>query len=91
MTEQEHIVGVAIYMKEDGIVHTLPKPNRHHNIIWMLAPTGKYKLPIFGEQGFITNTGRFVDRIEARKIAEAANQLIERARDKKQLYSEDVW
>lgn len=52
---------------------------RHHNCfatVHMLDPTLKEKA---GDivQGFMTNTDRFVDRIEAAEIAKAANQVDE--------------
>lgn len=43
------------------------------------------------EQGFVTSRGRFVDRIEGKKIAAAAGQLLERASTSSKLFSEDVW
>lgn len=88
----EKIVGVAMLLR-DGEVLKKPKPNRHHNIFrdyFEEHGTG----PFGPTQGFITNRGRFVDREEAWKIAEAAGQLIERAPTDGRggtLYSEDVW
>ena len=44
------------------------------------------------EQGFITNTNRFVDRQEARKIAFDAGQLAGRVvQNNHTLYSEDLY
>lgn len=42
------------------------------------------------EQGFVTNTNRFVNRVEAMKIAREANQLIEETTFS-ELYSEDLY
>ena len=43
-------------------------------------------------QGFITDTDRFVDRYEAKKIAVEAHQLIVPEEETHaELYSEDVW
>ena len=43
-------------------------------------------------EGFLTNTGLFVDRYEAKKIAVAANQLIVPIEETyPALFSEDVW
>jgi len=42
------------------------------------------------EQGFVTNTNRFVNRVEALKIAKEANQLIEETTFP-ELYSEDIY
>lgn len=43
------------------------------------------------EQGFLTNTNRFVDREEGFEIAEVAGQLNERPRWGRTLYSEDLY
>lgn len=64
---------------------------RHHNII-----TLRYEL--LGEptrretsvQGFITNTFRFVDRVEANKIAIAAGQVVGNV-EGDELISEDLY
>lgn len=42
------------------------------------------------EQGFITSTGRFVDRKEAKNIARTAKQLIRDSNNEK-LMSEDIY
>lgn len=43
-------------------------------------------------EGFLTDNDQFVDRIEAKKIAVAANQLIVPLEETyPALYSEDVW
>lgn len=77
-----------------NVVMMVPKPGRHHHIFYELD---RLSAPRFAHvQGFITNTGRFVERVEARKIAEAANQLIPDEeiggiRQHSDLFSEDVW
>lgn len=43
------------------------------------------------EQGFLTNEDDFVDRVEAKKIAREADQLLDRASPLKYLFSEDLW
>lgn len=42
-------------------------------------------------QGFVTNTGRFVGRVEALAIAKQAGQAIKKNGSKRYLYSEDLW
>jgi hypothetical protein len=42
------------------------------------------------EQGFVTSTNRFVNRVDAMKIAREANQLIEETTFL-ELYSEDLY
>lgn len=77
--QQEYILCAAIHF-DDGIsrIHhsrhdtgVVACGYRHHEI-FALRPAGfKGK----ETQGFMTSTGRFVDRIEARKIAEQAGQI----------------
>jgi hypothetical protein len=71
--------------------HAMWPLNRHHDIIRELVRLGR-ETPIKGEQGFLTSTGRFVDRIEARKIALACGQIEEgKSHHKEKLFSEDLW
>jgi len=80
--DSERIVAAAI--REGGIVFTGP---HHHQII-------RYVVPLLGirtskgEQGFITDTNRFVSRAEAARIAFAAGQ---RDEDAGSLFSEQLW
>lgn len=87
----EKIVGVAI-IAHDGSVFSLPAPNRHHHCIRAMAARGD-PTPIRGEQGFVTDSGRFVDRLEAGKIAESNGQATRTAGSYPggELYSEDLW
>jgi len=79
----------------DGTVFTVPRPGRHHTVIAHMREQGKpFRDPKFQQrhvQGFVTDTGRFVDRKEACAIARAAGQLIRKTGGSKTLYSEDVW
>lgn len=74
----------------DGTVYHLPQPARHHNVIRQMHDLGMHD-PKKGEQGFITSEGLFVNRKEAKLIAVAADQLLERASKQDELYSECVW
>lgn len=61
---------------------------RHHNC-FAQGRIFKVKLnKIEHTQGFLTNDNKFVDRIEAAKIAHGAGQTNEL---KKKLYSEDIY
>jgi hypothetical protein len=82
------ITGVAI--KKDGVVYSLPKPNRHHDVIRMMIRDYEVA-PHSGEQGFIDNLGDFYLRKPAKLIAILNNQLIARAGNDEELFSEDVW
>jgi hypothetical protein len=85
----EHILFAAI--KIGAKTYALPRPNRHHNVINSLIEAKLFKAPITGEQGFVTNKGRFVDRIEGLQIATDANQILEKHGNEGQLFSEDMW
>ena len=83
----ERIILAAIKTGENNIATAL-NPGRHDNIIHHLAKSG-FKTPIKGTQGFLTSKGRFVDRVEAKRIAVEAGQVKET--EFRQLYSEDLW
>jgi hypothetical protein len=92
--QQERIAAAAI-RHPDGEVFSVPPPGRHNHVIFLMIESGRYPVDANGErrmsQGFVTNTGRFVDRVEARGIAEEAGQLIDRAQTSSRLFSEDMW
>lgn len=44
-----------------------------------------------GEQGFLTNTGRFVRREPAMRIATEAGQLKGEPMNARRLHTEDLW
>ena len=91
MSNQETIVGVAC--KAYGKLYQLPKPNRHHNLLDIIfAEQGGETQVASDEDGFITSTGRYVNREDGLLIAQAANQIInERHVRGTELYSESVW
>ena len=86
----ETIVAAAVYY--DGLIYSIEAPARHFHILHAMVEKDvddEATHPRY--QGFVTNTGRFVDRYEAAKIARAANQLIRQPTPKDMLTSEDVW
>ena len=87
----ERIVGVAI-RRRDGSVCELAAPSRHHHVIRRLADEGE-PIPVRGEQGFVTDAGRFVDRTEAGRLADANGQAhrTDGSRPGGPLFSEDLW
>jgi hypothetical protein len=90
------ILQVAI-KTDDGIIHTLPRPARHGDIIghlWRLYPAAAGRSASdFGTQGFLLTDGTFVDRADGWIIAVARDQLLTdaRARDVPHLFTEDLW
>lgn len=78
-----------------GEVYSLPPPNRHHNIIWMLAekfPEEDNFNRMDIRQGFLDDQGNFLDRYEALKVALEAKQVKdEKIIRAQRLFSEDVW
>lgn len=73
------IVNAAIL--KDGVIY---RARRHHLIIWEHEPQFFNNC----EQGFVTDTGEFVDREEGAKIAFECGQIKE---PKRILFSEDLW
>ena len=82
----ERIAAAAI--REGGTVYT---GAHHHQIIRYMVPMLKIQT-VTGEQGFITNTNRYVDRKEAAIIALAAEQIKQdQLSDGVTLFSEYLW
>lgn len=81
--------GQACY--PDKLIISAPPPARHHTL---LHPThDKFGSVPFEDQGFITSTGRYVEREEALRIAKASGQpMIDHpSRHDRWLFSEDLW
>lgn len=88
----ERIEQAALHM--EGQTYTLPRPARHGDLFKANCEVvnGIVRSPLMGaEQGFVTDTGRFVDRKEGCRIARAANQLIQKTGGPDTLYTEDLW
>lgn len=86
--EQEKIIAAACKVCDDKNTFILTS-DRHANIKEILS---NFHIKSDVTDGFWTNRDRFVDRIEAKKIAVAANQLIVPIEETyPTLYSEDVW
>lgn len=59
---------------------------RYHGEIFSQRPKGELK---DAEQGFVTDSGIFVNRYQALEIAEKAGQIVEKHRPWDKLMSED--
>ena len=94
--DKEAIDRAAIWW--EGRVYSCPRPGRHHDVIRQMSNLGLGP-ECMHHQGFVTDSGRFVDRAEGMKIAIRAEQLIEPrdannipfTRKSGQLFSEDMW
>ena len=84
----ETIEGVAI--KYGRFIVSSPRPLRHHDILHAVRNAGMPQEPR-PVQGFMTSTGRFVDRAEACRIARTAEQIKTKTGPSDVLFSEDVW
>ena len=74
------------------LIVTAPPPARHGTLLHPMYTFGM--LPKgFDDQGFITSTGRYVERVEALQIALASGQpMIDHpSRHDTLLFSEDLW
>ena len=88
----EKIIAAAISYPVNDIISCIDSGERHNEIYEGLYKSYGSQLPEDLIEGFLTNTGRFVDRYEAKEIAVAANQLIVPIEETyAELYSEDVW
>ncbi|TPJ76842.1 hypothetical protein FJ422_29470 [Mesorhizobium sp. B2-6-3] len=83
----ERIISVAI--SAFGIVASLPAPARHGDVLRKLYD---FNQTVIGgdAQGFLTNTGRYVNRRDAAVIALEAGQ-VDKLTAAPDLYSEDLW
>lgn len=84
------VVAVAVQDKRTKLCFTLPAPNRHVDVLSAMR-MGQIDgdSPDF-EQGFILETGEFVDRWNGARHAKHSRQ-IEKLRWPPDLYSEDLW
>jgi hypothetical protein len=85
------ITHVAI--RFDGIIYSLPKPNRHHHVIKLIVDTTDAKMvDSHGEdQGFLDDTGKYLTRKEALDIALVNGQMRDDRPIYNELFSENLW
>lgn len=75
-----------------GSFYSVPAPGRHSDVVRVAREDGYTGAVGGSRQGFLTSTGRFVDRKEAHRIASAAGQIVKRCGgDAETLYSENLW
>jgi len=83
-----NITHVAI-LQQDRI-YSLPKPNRHADVIRMMITEHGMEGPVNGIQGFLTEIGGFMNRKDAAKFAVASGQ-VKNLNVEGELFSEDLW
>ncbi len=84
MSGQLRVIAVAI--KKNGVVYTLPPPARHAHVLALIHLKTNRSFVGSRGQGFILSDGRFAGRFAAARIARMAGQA-----DKHVLFSEDLW
>lgn len=82
---------VAAALRINGMTVSDIPPARHHTLLWAVSGINDNLRIGSEQQGFITSTGRFVDRQEALEIALAAKQIERPKYQPHQLFSEDLW
>lgn len=85
---------VAAAVRFDGATISFPRPARHQQAISWLHWKGLREPDGCYECGFLTNTGRFVDRKEAGRIILASGQGTYRegyTNPHGHVFSEDLW
>ena len=87
------ITHVAIKFKDR--VYALPRPDRHHDVIRMIAQLNGVGIDGPDIQGFLDDKENFLDRRQAYIHAKEANQVLRKVDpgmyDGSVLYSEDLW
>ena len=67
----------AAVKTDDGVIHFMPPPHRHHHTVHALhrASADDGLIVARGEQGFVMSDGTFAGRTEAAKAAIEAGQI----------------
>jgi hypothetical protein len=86
----EAIVGPAI-LWPDGTPAWGFVPSSHYSVSEGMKKIAPDATPLRWEQGFMTTTGRFVDRKEAYGIAKLSQQIVNPRGGGGRLFSEDLW
>ena len=88
----ERVVAAAVQHYTTKLVFSLPIPSRHSDILHAMYGLGLSTTHSDNLQGFLLDSGQFVDRVEARAIALAAGQAVDQSSiHATELFSEDLW
>ena len=84
-----------VAVKAKGVVHSLPTPNRHANVLRMMKEDSNRD---YGNevQGFVDEAGNFLNRRDAYELAVSTGQIDRSGHppnsyNGNELYSEDLW
>jgi len=80
----------AAVKTDDGVVHFMPPPHRHHHTVHALNKHEGALIVAHGEQGFVMSDGTFACREEAGRCAVESGQIAA-MRWPPRLFSEDLW
>ena len=85
------VAAAAILDTTSGLIYTMKRPARHHDIIQAIAKAGVDPKGPHWEQGFTTSDGLFATRKAAAHCARRSGQLEVIPRPAHGLFSEDLW
>lgn len=82
-----------VAVRYGGKVYSLPKPNRHADVIRIIMQeTDAVNVPPFEDQGFLDESGRFLSRRQALLVAMLGKQVLDPSKVRhNMLSSDDLW
>lgn len=96
----EKIVAAALFYKPEkldpkcpdyrGLIFSVPAPGRHGDVLIPLSQMHE-DAALACEQGFLTDQGRFANRLAAKALVRRNGQPTIRDTHPTQLFSEDLW
>jgi hypothetical protein len=82
---------VSVAVRYEGIIFSMERPARHHNVLHKMTDLGVTKLA-HEHQGFLNHRGEFLNREDALWEALADGQVLDQENLRHpNLYSEDLW
>lgn len=94
INDKKRLVVCAAARHKNGFI--IPSPRHYDSVFHAIRKTQSFDSQegwLTAEQGFIDQWGVFMDRVEAKKVAQAANQIkfIVGNEDSDELYSENLY
>lgn len=88
--QSRRIVCAAIVSRD--VMYSIPAPARHCDIVQHVLETTGQPIREPQEEGFLDDTGRFLDRRAAKIVAQQAGQILDNGVPQlDELFSENVW